>query len=40
MEQSMEYLANLYLVFVDVERGFDSTNSNKVWEVMNRYGTP
>jgi hypothetical protein len=38
MEQSMEYLTNLYLVFVDFEKGFDSINRNKVWEVMNRYG--
>jgi hypothetical protein len=38
MEQSMEYLTNLYLVFVDFGKGFDSINKNKVWEVMNRYG--
>jgi hypothetical protein len=30
----MEYLINLYLVFVDFEKGFDSINRNKVWEVM------
>jgi hypothetical protein len=36
----MEYLTNLYLVFVDFERGFDSINGNKVWEVMNRSGMP
>jgi hypothetical protein len=35
MEQSMEYL-----VFVDFEKGFDSINRNKAWEVMNRYGIP
>jgi hypothetical protein len=40
MEQSMEYLTNLYLVFVDFEKDFDSTNKNKMWEVMNRYGIP
>jgi hypothetical protein len=40
MEQSMEYLTNLYLVFVDFEKGFDSINRNKVWEIMNRYGIP
>jgi hypothetical protein len=40
MEQSMEYLINLYLVFVVVEKEFDSINRNKVWEVMNRYGLP
>jgi hypothetical protein len=40
MEQSMEYLTNLYLVFVDFEEGFDSINRNKEWEVMNRYRIP
>jgi hypothetical protein len=40
MEQSMEYLTNLYLVFVDFETGFNSINRNEVWEVMNRYGIP
>jgi hypothetical protein len=34
----MEYLTNLYLMFVDFEKAFDSINRNKVWEVMNRYG--
>jgi hypothetical protein len=29
MEQSMEYLTNLYLVFVDFEKGFDSINNRK-----------
>jgi hypothetical protein len=38
MEQSMEHLTNLYLVFADFEKAFDSINRNKVWEVMNRYG--
>jgi hypothetical protein len=40
MEQSMEYLTNLYLVFVDFGKGFASINRNKVREVMNRYGIP
>jgi hypothetical protein len=40
MEQSIEHQTNLYLVFVDFEKGFDSINRNKVWEVMNRYGIP
>jgi hypothetical protein len=40
MEQSMEYLTNLYLVFVDFEKGFDSLNRNMVWKVMNRYEIP
>jgi hypothetical protein len=30
----MEYLTNLYLVFVDFEKGFDYINRNKVWEVL------
>jgi hypothetical protein len=36
----MEYLTNLCLVFVDVEKCFDCINRNKAWEVMNRYGIP
>jgi hypothetical protein len=40
MKQSMEYLTNLYLVFVDFEEGFDSINRSKAWEVVNRYGIP
>jgi hypothetical protein len=40
MEQSMQYLTNLYLVFVDFEKGFESVYWNKMWEVMNRYGIP
>jgi hypothetical protein len=34
----MEYLTNLYLMFVDFEKAFDSINRNKMWEAMNRYG--
>jgi hypothetical protein len=40
VEQTMKYLTNRYLVFVDFENGFDSINRNKVWEVMSRYGIP
>jgi hypothetical protein len=40
MEQSIKYLTDLYLVFEDFEKGFDSINRNKGWEVMNRYGMP
>jgi hypothetical protein len=40
MEQSLECPTNLYLVFLDFEKGFDSIKRNKVWEVMNRYGIP
>jgi hypothetical protein len=29
----MEYLTNLYLMFVDFEKAFDSVNRNKMWEV-------
>jgi hypothetical protein len=36
----MEYLTNLYLVFVDFEKGFDSINKNEVLYIMNRYGIP
>jgi hypothetical protein len=40
MEQSVEYLTNFPLVFVDFEKSFCSINKNKMWEVMNRYGIP
>jgi hypothetical protein len=33
----MEYLTDLYLVFVDFEKAFGSINRNKMWEVMNGY---
>jgi hypothetical protein len=36
----MEYLTNLYLMFVDFEKALDSVNKNNMWEVMNRYGIP
>jgi hypothetical protein len=36
----MEYLTNLYLMFVDFEKGFDSIKRKNVWEVMKRYGIP
>jgi hypothetical protein len=36
----MEYPTNLYLMFVDFKKAFDSVNRNKMWEVMNRYGIP
>jgi hypothetical protein len=28
----MEYVANLYLLFVDFETAFDSLNRNKMWD--------
>jgi hypothetical protein len=34
----MEYLTNLYLMFVDFGKAFDSINRNKKWELMNGYG--
>jgi hypothetical protein len=36
----MEYLTNLYLMFVDSEEAFDSVNRNRMWELMNRCGIP
>jgi hypothetical protein len=36
----MEYLKNLYLMFVDFEKAIDSINRNKMWEGTNRYGIP
>jgi hypothetical protein len=38
MKQSMEYLTNLYLMFVDFEKGFDSIKRSKMWEIVNSYG--
>jgi hypothetical protein len=32
IEQSMEYLTDLYMMFVDFEKAFDSVNRNKMWE--------
>jgi hypothetical protein len=39
IEQSMEYVTNLYLLFVDFEKAFDSLNRNKMWNTMRKYDT-
>jgi hypothetical protein len=36
----MEYVANLYLLFVDFEKAFDSLNRNKMWDIMRKYDIP
>jgi hypothetical protein len=33
----MEYVTNLYLLFVDLEKAFDSLNRNKMWDIMRKY---
>jgi hypothetical protein len=35
----MEYVTNLYLLFVDFEKAFDSLNRNKMWNTMRKYDT-
>jgi hypothetical protein len=40
IEQSMEYVANLYLLFVDFENAFDSLGRNKMWDIMRKYDVP
>jgi hypothetical protein len=37
IDQSMEYVANLYLLFVNFEKAFDSLNRNKMWDIMRKY---
>lgn len=38
IEQSVEYTTNLYLLFVDFEKVFDSIFRPKMWEIMKKYG--
>jgi hypothetical protein len=40
IEQSNEFVANLYLVFVDFEKAFDSLKRNSLWKTMRTYGLP
>jgi glutathionylspermidine synthase len=35
MEESMEYNSNLYLMFIDSDKAFDS-----MWIIMKKYGIP
>jgi hypothetical protein len=40
IEQSMDYLTYLYLMFVDFEKALDYVNRKNMWGLMNRYGIP
>jgi hypothetical protein len=40
IEERMEYNSNLYLMFIDFEKAFDSINRTKVWNIMKKYGIP
>jgi hypothetical protein len=40
LEQFNEFQSPLYLIFIDYEKAFDSTNRNKIWNVMRISGLP
>ena len=40
IEQSLEWNAALYLVFVDYEKAFDSIHRETLWKIMRHYGIP
>ena len=40
IEQSAEYGSDLYLVFVDFEKAFDSVYIERFWMVLRRRGIP
>ena len=40
IEQSLEWNATLYLVFVDYEKAFDSIHRETLWKIMRHYGIP
>ena len=40
IEQSLEWNASLYLVFVDYEKAFDSIHRETLWKIMRHYGIP
>ena len=40
VEQSQEFISNLYLLFIDFEKAFDSINRNSMWRVLQKYGIP
>jgi hypothetical protein len=39
-EQSNEFLSALYLLFIDFEKAFDSTNRDQIWIELKNYGIP
>jgi hypothetical protein len=36
----MKNVLNMYLLFVDFEKAFDSLNINKMWDIMRKYDIP
>nr|CAH8872210.1 unnamed protein product [Trichobilharzia regenti] len=39
-EQSMEWQSNLYLNFINFEKGFDSVDREVIWKLLEYYGVP
>ena len=40
MEQSAEFNAPLYLLFIDFKQAFDSLDRNVMWKILSSYGIP
>lgn len=40
IEQSLEWNASLYLVFIDYMKAFDSIHQDTLWKIMKLYGVP
>ena len=40
IEQSLEWQAPLYAVFVDFQKAFDSVDRDVIWKLMHHYGFP
>ena len=40
IEQSLEWQSQLYSVFVDFQKAFDSVDRNVIWRLMQHYGFP
>ena len=39
-EQAAEWISNLYLLFVDYEKAFDSVHRETLWKILKHYGIP
>ena len=40
MEQTLEWNTELYMVFVDFEKAFDSIDREVLWKMLRHYGVP
>ena len=40
LEQCAEWNANLYMLFIDFEKAFDSVHRETLWNIMRHYGIP